>query len=200
MGGRRHRPTPVRSSEVARAGSSSRLVRGRIAELGEGWRYHVFLSYSQHRDLKTALRLRRALQSVGTPALRWGVRMRVFVDKRSLGANPALWEGITGRLDQSAALALLASPESRGSSWVRRELERWFDRHGADDGRAPTALPLLVLTGGELGWDPDADDFDWSTPESSQPLSRTLFEHRFPAQPLSGLPQMVDTRFREIVG
>jgi hypothetical protein len=86
--------------------------------------------------------------------------MKVFVDKESLGVDPALRDRIAGRLDQSGALALLASPESRESPWVQWELQRWFQGHKADDANPHAGLPVLVLTHGELKWNRKTNDFD----------------------------------------
>lgn len=159
-GRRRSDPSANGSSDAPIVGSPVRVVRERIAEVGEHWRYHVFVSYSVKQDPKTELRLRRALKSVGSAPLRRG-RMKVYVDKESLGANPALWDRLASRLDQSGAFVLLASPDSKRSPWVRQELQHWFEKHKIDDANPHAGLPVLVLTRGELTWDRESNDFDY---------------------------------------
>lgn len=172
-----------RSSDVVDGAPSARRVRERITQVGERWRYHVFLSYAQVADLATATRLRRALQAVGCGPLRRTGRLKVFVDTRSLGPNPALSDQLAGRLDQSGSLVLLASPASRDSAWVQQELRHWLGHHTGDAARPHGGLPVLVVTDGDLSWDEVSNDFDWTAPPSRQPLLRALFERRYSAQP-----------------
>ena len=116
----------------------------------------AFISYSHAADDRLAPALERGLERLARP---WN-RLRavsVFRDQSDLSLNPDLWGTISGRLDTSRFLVLLACPESAASIWVNREVAHWRESKGTDH-------LLLVWTGGELAWDDAAGDF---TAESS---------------------------------
>jgi WD40 repeat protein len=115
--------------------------------------YDCFLSYSHAADSQLASALRAGLHRFAKPWYR--VRaLRVFRDDSSLSANPHLWNSIEQALRSSRWLILLASPRAADSAWVGRELETWCAAGGAD-------RLLIVLTDGDLVWEPAAGDFDW---------------------------------------
>ncbi len=116
--------------------------------------YQAFMSYSHAADGGLSPAIQSALHRL---AKRWYQMraMRVFRDKTSLSANPALWEAIQNALAASEYFLLLASPQSARSPWVRREIEWWLDNRPAD-------RLVVLLTDGELAWDAAARDFDWS--------------------------------------
>ena len=74
---------------------------------------------------------------------------------RPLALNPQLWSTILTVLERSRTLILLACPESAGSQWVGMEARWWLQN------RSSRQL-LIVLSDGEIEWDPAARDFDWS--------------------------------------
>ena len=80
--------------------------------------------------------------------------LRIFRDKTSLSANPALWPAIESALRESEWFLFMASPLASDSHWVRKELRWWLDNRGSQ-------RLLIVLTEGDLFWDSDRRDFDW---------------------------------------
>ncbi len=124
--------------------------------------YHAFISYKRKPDEHIAKALQGALQHLAKPFTRWRA-IRVFRDVTSLPAGSDLGGEIRNKLECSEYMILLASREaferpSNGNtpSWVEQELLHWFHRgHGAK-------RLLIARTGGEIVWDPNAKDFDWS--------------------------------------
>jgi WD40 repeat protein len=81
--------------------------------------------------------------------------MRIFLDKTSLSANPALWPTIEQALGQTDYFLLLASPVSAKSAWVQKEVGWWLQNRSADK-------LVICLTDGVILWDGSAGDFDWN--------------------------------------
>jgi WD40 repeat protein len=136
-------------------------------------RYDAFISYSHAADNVAAPALQRALHAFARP---WN-RLRalyVFRDQTSLAASPELWPAIEAALADARWLLLMASPEAAASRWVAREIDWWLTH------RSPKTL-LIILTGGELGWDYAASDFDW---RRTTCLPREVVTRRFPGEPL----------------
>jgi hypothetical protein len=79
--------------------------------------------------------------------------LRVFRDKTSLSANPALWSAIEQALTQSEYFLLMASPYAAGSQWVQNEVDWWLTHRSLDK-------LLVVVTEGDIRWDTVAKDFD----------------------------------------
>jgi hypothetical protein len=84
--------------------------------------YKAFISYSHAADSKLAPALQSALRRIGTPWYRLAP-FRIFLDKSSLSANPALWQAIESALGQSEYLLLFSSTHSAQSPWVKKEIE-----------------------------------------------------------------------------
>jgi hypothetical protein len=114
-------------------------------------RYHAFISYSHGEDGDIAAALQRGLTRLAKP---WRQRraLEVFRDETSLAANPSLWTTLTGALERSGWLVVLASPTSAASPWVGKEIDHWLQSRGA--GRI-----LIAHTGGRLRWDESAGAF-----------------------------------------
>ena len=100
--------------------------------------------------------------------------LRVFRDKLSLSASPGLWSSIERGLEASQWMLLMASPEAARSPWVRKEVGWWLGHHRA-------ARLLVVLTGGQLAWDPTRGDFDWSRTDA---LPEDVLGGAFAEEPL----------------
>ncbi len=117
-------------------------------------RYDVFISYSQAADGLLSERVQSGLARFAKP---WWRRraLSVFRDQTGLTANPGLWSSIADAIDNSRYFLLLASPEAAASTWVAREVAQWRAKHGSDG-------MLVVLTDGEIVWDDNANDFDWT--------------------------------------
>ena len=120
-----------------------------------GRKYSAFLSYSHTEDLRLAASVQSALQGFARPWYKT-YALRIFRDKASLAANPALWGAILRALDDSEYLLLLASPAARASPWVAREIEAFLTT------RAPDKM-LIALTRGVIAWDAASRDFNWAT-------------------------------------
>jgi WD40 repeat protein len=116
-------------------------------------RYQAFVSYSHEADERLAASLQLSLSRFAKPWYRLRT-MRVFQDKSSLSANPALWDSIEQALGQAEHFLLLASPASAKSVWVHKEVEWWLQN------RSVNKL-IIGLTDGVLLWDSRAGDFDW---------------------------------------
>jgi WD40 repeat protein len=116
--------------------------------------YNAFLSYSHSADARLAAALQRALHRFAKPVFRLRA-LRVFCDSASLGANPALWPALEDALHASEYLILMASPQSAASAWVGKEVAYWRQNK-------PAPHVLLVLTAGEIVWDNQRRDFDWT--------------------------------------
>ena len=109
--------------------------------------HDAFISYSHAADGRIAPAVERGLQRLAKPWNRLRA-MSVFRDQSDLALTPGLWSTISTALDGSNYFILLACPESAASVWVNREVAHWCDTKGTDH-------LLVVVTGGELAWDPD---------------------------------------------
>ena len=128
-----------------------------ISELNDaahGFSHKAFISYSHAADGRLAPALQAALQGFARPWYRLR-SMRVFRDETSLSNTPELWPKIEQALDESEYLVLLASPVAAQSIWVKKEVDYWLKNRDAEK-------LLIVLTSGELTWDGESSDFDWS--------------------------------------
>lgn len=135
-------------------------------------RYKAFISYSHAVDGKLAPALQTGLERFAKPWYRRRA-FRVFRDKTGLAVTHALWDSIQRALDVSDYFILMASPAAAQSEWVHREVDFWLRHRSA-------ATLLIVLTDGDITWNPKTDDFDWSRTNA---LPRVL-EGQFRAEPL----------------
>ncbi len=117
------------------------------------FRYRAFVSYHHESDARLAASLQESLSRIAKPWYRLRT-MRIFLDKTSLSANPALWPTIEEALGQTEYFLLLASPASANSTWVQQEVHWWLQNR--------TANKLIIcLADGEIFWDDRTGDFDW---------------------------------------
>jgi len=115
-------------------------------------RFNGFLSYSHAVDDMLAPAVQSALHRFARPWYR--VRsMWIFRDKTGLSATPSLWKAIEAALVESEYFLLMASPEAASSQWVQREVEWWLANRSADN-------ILILVTNGEIKWDPTLNHFD----------------------------------------
>jgi WD40 repeat protein len=123
--------------------------------------YNAFMSYSHAADGKLAPRVQSALHRLAKPLFRLRA-LHVFRDQTTLSATPALWSSIQKALDQSEHFILMAAPEAAASPWVQREVKHWLtDSPAARAGNAAAHF-LIILTGGEILWNQQRGDFDWT--------------------------------------
>jgi len=88
---------------------------------GDDGRYDAFISYSHQRDRHLAIAMQTGLQRFAKPWYRRRA-LRIFRDESSLSATPGLWPTVERALAASEYFVLVASPESRESVWVAREV------------------------------------------------------------------------------
>jgi len=135
-------------------------------------KYQAFVSYSHDSDERLAAALQSSLSRFAKPWYRLRT-MRIFRDKTSLSANPALWHSIEQALRESEYFLLLACPSSAKSRWVQQEIQWWLRNRSVEN-------LLISLTDGAILWDVQARDFDWG--KTTAIPSR--LKDAFPAEPL----------------
>lgn len=126
--------------------------------------YTGFLSYSHAADDKLAPAVQSSLHSFARP---W-YRLRsvwIFRDKAGMGATPSVWGTIEKALADSEYFLLMASPDSAASHWVQKEVGWWLTNRQASN-------VLILLTDGEIHWNPSNNDFDWSRTTALPPQLR----------------------------
>ena len=135
-------------------------------------KYKAFVSYSHDSDERLAALLQSSLGRFAKPWYRLRT-MRIFRDKTSLSANPALWRSIEQALTDSEYFLLLASPSSAKSPWVQKEVEWWLHNR-------PAEKMLISVADGVIVWDGEARDFDWAKTTALPPCLKGAFS----AEPL----------------
>lgn len=138
-----------RSQALARKPPRVRKSKGQRPDES---RYDAFISYSHALDGRLAASLQSELERFAKPWYRSRAR-RIFRDTTNLSAAPHLWDAIQAALAASTWYVLLASPEAAQSKWVDKEAKWWLERRTVD-------RLLVVLTGGELAWQPEAHRVD----------------------------------------
>lgn len=145
---------------------------GLLASPPEGSEYHAFISYSHEADAELARALERGLQRLAKPWFQPRA-LRIFRDESSLSNDSGLWSAITRGIESSKFLILLASEQGAKSKWCAREVAHWCSRKGSKN-------ILIVLSDGEIKWDDEGGDFDWSLPTLALPPT---LEGVFKAEP-----------------
>ncbi len=115
--------------------------------------YDAFISYSHAADLELAPAVRDGLQRLAKP---WNRRraLSVFLDQASLELSSELGTSLHDRIEDTEWLVLFMSEASAQSKWVASEIAEWAEKKSKD-------RIALVLTSGEIVWDPEARDFDY---------------------------------------
>lgn len=131
--------------------------------------YKAFVSYSHAEDSKLAAAIHTALHRFAKPWYKLRA-MRVFHDKTSMSANPALWPAIERALGQSEWLLYFACPAAAQSPWVQKELQWWLEHRSV-------AHLILCVTGGDLKWDGASNDFEWHGTTALSSAMRGAFQH-----------------------
>ena len=138
-----------------------------LVESEQRFSYAAFLSYSHAADDKLAPAIQSALHKLAKPWYRMR-SVKVFRDKTSLSANPALWPAIVEALAASRYFLLMASPGAAASPWVRQEVNWWKENRSRD-------RLLILATDGEICWDNEAHDFDWNVTTCLPPALHGYF-------------------------
>jgi hypothetical protein len=130
-------------------------------------RYDAFLAYHHRADRLPARYLWLGLEHLVTTQSGQAPRPRIF---RSPGVDDStdLLQGITAAIHASTWFVLLASPESAGSLWIGREIERWL-------AHKPAERILIVHTAGDCVWDTSSSDFDFDRSSAIHPELRHVF-------------------------
>lgn len=145
------------------------------------YKYRGFISYSEkpddslaaiEKDDSLAAAVHQGLRDLAKP---WYAiqALRIFRDKSGLPATAHLWKAIVRVLEQSEWLLLMASPSSAQSKWVPREVQWWLEHR-------PVDKLLILWSDGELVWDRERNDYDWS---QTNALPR-LLSGKFQGEPL----------------
>ncbi|MEN8260419.1 MAG: TIR domain-containing protein, partial [Pseudomonadota bacterium] len=138
----------------------------------QAFKYNAFISYARAADDHLAPAVRSALHQFARPWYKLRA-LRVFLDKAGLPVSPGLSNAIEKALNESKWLLLMASPDAAESEWVRHEIDWWLKHR-------PCSHLLILLTAGDIVWDPVRNDFDW---EHTTALPKTL-SGRFADEPL----------------
>lgn len=117
-------------------------------------KYKAFISYKHGADDALATSLEKGLEKFAKPVFKRRA-LEIFRDGNDLSAAADLGEKIRTGLLESDYFICLASPAYAGSKWCCREAEFWRDHKSVD-------RFLVVLTDGDIQWDEEANDFDWS--------------------------------------
>src|SRR5215475_184578 len=135
-------------------------------------KHDAFISYNHHADSELAEALEAGMEKLAKRLFSLRA-IDVFRDATGLAANPNLWGEIVDHLGGTKWLVVLACPEWAGSRWCHQEALWWIEKRSVD-------RILIALTGGELAWDGNAGDFDWTVTTA---LSKEL-SGRFRQEPL----------------
>jgi len=138
--------------------------------------FDAFISYSHAADGRLAPKVQSGLHRFAKPLFRLRA-LHVFRDQTSLSATPELWSTIESALNEARFFVFMASPDAAASVWVQREVEHWLTASPmAKTGKAVDHF-LVILTDGDIVWDPQAGDFDWEqTTALPRQLSRAFAE------------------------
>jgi hypothetical protein len=93
--------------------------------------------------------------------------MRLFLDDAQLPAGK-LWSNITDAMECSRWLILVASPAAANRPWVIDEVTHWLSL-----GRIENLV--VVIADGNVTWDRDAGDFDWSVTDALPDVMANAF-------------------------
>jgi len=130
--------------------------------------YDAFISYNQAADGPLAAALAHALTRFARPWYKLRAK-RVFLDKTSMSADPALRGAIERSLGKSQWLVVLACPASAASPWVNGEVAWWIAHR-------PLAKLIVVRSGGDIVWDKaSGHDFDWARSSALPPALRGVY-------------------------
>ncbi len=130
-------------------------------------KYDAFISYSHSADDEFAPILQQALHRFAKPWYKLRA-LHVFLDKAALPNTGALPTSLNRALESSRYLIVLASPESAASKWCATEIAYWREHK-------PSDTILIALTSGEIVWDDEKGDFDWSASDAVSPALQGAF-------------------------
>jgi WD40 repeat protein len=137
------------------------------------YKYKAFLSYRHQTEHTLASALETGLQKFAKPFyLPRG--LRIYRDERNQNLTDDLLRDVKAAMDDSEFFILMASPGSRKSKWVPKEVQHWLDNRSLNHF-------LIVRCDGSIEWDKNGkDEFDW---EATDCLPDNL-RGRFKSMPL----------------
>lgn len=121
------------------------------------FQYEAFLSFCSETDEKLVNKFYTELSKCGaSPWQFWKWKnLDIYYDRERSRAGDELNDTIKGALNSSRYLILLASPDVVNRRWIDDELAWWLSiRTGAKI--------LIVVVDGQISWDKENRDFDWS--------------------------------------
>jgi hypothetical protein len=146
--------------------------------------YDAFISYSHSDCGDIAPAIQKGIQTIGRPWYKLSRNLNVFRDELNLKASPHLWSSIEDALKTSDYFILFASPVAASSGWVSDEINVW---NGMNYKEVEGLKKIfLVLTEGEIEWDKEKDDFDWTLTTA---LPKAALTKRF-----KQVPEWIDLR------
>ena len=127
----------------------------------------AFLSYSHRADFALAAAVEKGLEKLAKPL--FSIRaMEVFRDESDLAASSGLTPALEKHLSQSRWLIVFASPTAARSAYCGDEVAWWVRQRGTDQ-------LLIALTDGQIAWDRQRGDFDWSATDALPECLRGAF-------------------------
>lgn len=115
--------------------------------------YNAFISYS-HYDINMAAALEKGLMRFAIPWYRRS-KLNIFRDESGLSVTPHLWDNIKKSLSDAEYFIFMASPQSKDSKWVGKELNYWLKHKSIDK-------LIIVVTYGEMNWDAKTKSYQQS--------------------------------------
>lgn len=143
--------------------------------------YHAFISYSQEADRLLAPEVQNALHHIDQPWHRLRKSgLRIFRDVTHMGKHNDLTEAIKEGIGNAENFILMASMKAKASPWVNKELAYFKERHQSERFSDIAKKIAIVVTDGEIRWDPITNDWDW---EITNVLPDEM-KHVFKSEPL----------------
>ncbi len=132
-------------------------------------KYNAFISYSHSQDAVLAPSLEESLEKFAKPIFKRRA-LNIFRDSNDLSVSPNLWSKIEEGLAQSEYFIFFASAASSKSHYCKEEVKYWLSHKNVDH-------MLIALTDGDLIWDHEKSDFDWSKTTAVPTLLSGVFEN-----------------------
>ena len=113
--------------------------------------------------------LEKALEKFAKPTFKRRA-LHIFRDANDLALSPDLWGKIEEGLSQSEYFIYFASPASANSHYCNLEVKYWLENMPMDNF-------LIAVTDGELQWDFEQSDYDWSKTTALPDLLKGKFKN-----------------------
>jgi WD40 repeat protein len=115
--------------------------------------YDGFISYRHSTETPLVEALEKAVQKFAKPYDK--IRsLSLYRDISNQNMTSDLFGAVLEAMDNSGFFILMASPGSKASKWVPREVQHWVETKSVHS-------LLIVLCDGNIEWDDENEDFDW---------------------------------------